>query len=114
MNFVLGEIMAVKRNDKTQCGKYSFFFQWYIYLAKCFKASQRKKKNAQKMISLQTLDDTLFAHTTHVIQDTEPRMDIPVLRHQYTLMGICSLRRQFHTSQHSKVDTILEAARDYD
>lgn len=66
------------------------------------------------MTSLQTLDDTLFAHTTRVIQDTEPRMDIPVLRHQHTLMGICSLRRQFQTSQHSKADTILEAARDYD
>jgi len=44
-------------------------------------------------------------------------MDIPVLRHQHTLMGICSLRRQvpdFTRYGHSKVYTILQASKEYD
>ena len=73
-----------------------------MYLAACFKNSQSKEKNAKKT-SWQTLDNTLFTHTTHVIQDTEPCTDIPVQRHQHALLGICSLRRQFQTSQDTDI-----------
>jgi len=50
MNFVLGEITTLNITFKHNVENAVFFFQWYVYLAKRFKASKRKKKkqNAKK------------------------------------------------------------------
>jgi len=44
MNFVLGEITTLNITFKHNVENAVFFFQWYVYLAKRFKASKRKKK----------------------------------------------------------------------
>jgi len=87
-----------------------------MYLAARFGDHQSIFKKAKKMTSWETLDNTLFAHMTHVIQDTEPRTDIQVAisthlaGHLFTQAALSDFTRYWH----SKADTILEASKDYD